>query len=105
MLQADPRPSFDFAYIDGAHLWDVDALAFTLVDRVLDPGGTVLFDDMNWTLATSPSLQSAPWVQALPEEQRTTPQVRMVYELLVRTHPAYGDFRDEQGWGWATKRR
>jgi hypothetical protein len=43
-------------------------------------------------------------VRALPERQRKTPQVRKVFELLVRTHPDHTDFRDEGGWGWARKR-
>lgn len=105
MLEQDPPSRFDFVYIDGAHLWDVDGFAFLLVDRLLNVGGWVLFDDLDWTLATSPSLKDAEWVLKLPVGQRTTPQVRKVFELLVRTHQDYGEFRDEHGWGWARKLR
>jgi predicted O-methyltransferase YrrM len=104
-LEAGPQPRFDFVYVDGAHLWDVDGFAFFLLDRLLEPGGWVLFDDLNWTLDTSPSLKDAEWVLRLPSHQRTTPQIRKVYELLVRTHELYGEFRDEEGWGWARKTR
>lgn len=105
MLEQDPQPRFDFVYVDGAHLWDVDGFAFFLLDRLVEPGGWVLFDDMNWTLESSPSMAQQPAVRALPELQRNTPQIRKVFELLVRTHPSYGEFRDEAGWGWARKRR
>ena len=42
------EPKYDFVYIDGAHSWDVDGLAFALVDRLLVPGGWILFDDLTW---------------------------------------------------------
>ena len=51
-LAADGRvePRYDFVFIDGAHTWDVDALAFSLTDRLLRPGGWLLFDDLDWRL-------------------------------------------------------
>ena len=33
------EPVFDFVFLDGAHTWDADGLAFLLVDRLLKPGG------------------------------------------------------------------
>jgi hypothetical protein len=39
----------------------------------------------------------------MPPEERITPQVRKVYELLVKPHPSYGDFRTEDGWAYAHK--
>lgn len=104
MLEESQQPRLDFVFIDGGHTWDPTGFAFMLVDRLIKPGGWVLFDDLNWTLAASPTLKDADWVLALPEEQRTTPQVRKVFELLVKTHPDYTDFLDEDGWGWARKR-
>jgi predicted O-methyltransferase YrrM len=104
-LETNPQPTFDFAYIDGAHLWDVDGFAFLLVDRLLRPGGWVVFDDLNWSLNTSPSMRNLPWVRSLPSRQRSIKQVRKVFDLLVRTHDRYGDFRDDHGWGWARKLR
>ncbi|WP_020573149.1 O-methyltransferase [Actinopolymorpha alba] len=103
LLERDPVPAFDFVFIDGAHTWDVDGFAFLLADQMLRPGGWVLFDDLDWTLDSSPTLKNMTWVRQLPAEQRSTPQVRKVYELLVRQNPAYGAFRDENGWGWARK--
>jgi len=103
-LEEDPTLRFDFCYLDGAHSWFVDALAFFLVDRLLRPGGWILFDDLEWTFATSPGLREAEWVQRMPLDEQTIPQVRKVYELLVKTHPNYHNFRVEGGWAFAQKR-
>lgn len=105
LLERDPQPRFDFAYIDGGHTWDVTGYGFCLVDRLLAPGGWILFDDLDWTFAKSPSLSRSTRVQNLPEEERTTPQVRKVFDLLVRADPRYVDVHEHAGWGWARKRR
>jgi predicted O-methyltransferase YrrM len=78
------QPLFDFCFLDGAHTWETDGLAFLLVDRLLHPDRWIVFDDVNWTFASSPTLRETPRVKALPEEERTTPHVRKVIELLVR---------------------
>jgi predicted O-methyltransferase YrrM len=94
---------FDFVFIDGAHSWAVDGLAFFLVDRLLKPGGWLLFDDLGWTFAKSPTLSDTDFVRAMPIEEQETPQVGKVFDLLVRSHPSYGEFRDDQWWGYARK--
>jgi predicted O-methyltransferase YrrM len=102
-LEEDIKPRFDLCYVDGAHSWFVDALAFFLVDRLLTANGWIIFDDLDWTFAASPKLRNSDHVKAMPVEERETPQIRKVYELLVRTHPFYGDFRIEEGWAYAHK--
>jgi predicted O-methyltransferase YrrM len=84
---------FDFCFLDGAHTWDVDGLAFTLVSKVLKPNGIIIFDDLDWCYARSPSMKN---VQA-PEQMRQTPGVRKIVELLVKPHPDFewlGEFSD-----------
>ena len=103
MLEENPNPRFDFCYIDGAHSWDVDGFAFFLVDKLLKPGGIIIFDDLDWTFATSDVLGRSELVMAMPAEEKTTPQVRKVYELLVKTHPAYGEFIQKDDWAYARK--
>lgn len=97
-------PIFDFCYIDGAHTWKDDGFAFMLVDKLLNPGGWILFDDINWTYSKSPTLANKEWVKKLPEIERTTPQVKKVFDLLVRQHPDYRNCRIDGAWGWAQKR-
>ena len=104
-LEEDPTPRFDFCYLDGAHSWFVDALAFFLVDRLLRPGGWILFDDLNWTYARARDLKESEWVRSMPLDEQTTPQVKNIYELLVKTHPNYHNFRlEEERWAFAQKR-
>jgi predicted O-methyltransferase YrrM len=102
-LEENPTPRFDLCYIDGAHNWFVDGFAFFLVDRLLRVGGWLIFDDLDWTYDTSPALHGTDQVRRMPEDERRTPQVRKIYDLLVKTHPNYGNFRVAHGWGYAQK--
>jgi hypothetical protein len=89
--QAD-EPIFDYVYIDGAHTWAHDALAFLLVDRLLQPGGYVDFDDYNWSIATSATAKperNPAILEAYTEEQVEARQVKMVVDLLVRRDSRY----------------
>lgn len=100
----DTQPMFDFAFIDGAHTWEVDGLAFFLVDKLLRPGGWVLFDDVHWTLGASPTLRNSARVLALSEEERRTPQILRVFSHLVMQHKDYDSFTVKGNWAWAHKK-
>jgi predicted O-methyltransferase YrrM len=92
MLAQDPRPGFDYIFLDGAHTWAHDALAFLLADRLLEPGGYVDFDDYRWTLRASPSMNPGafPEVERLyTDEQIDARQVALVVDLLVRDDDRY----------------
>ncbi len=103
MLEEDPTPRFDLCFIDGSHQWAVDGFAFFLVDRLLKPGGWVIFDDLDWTVASRPKSETAGWADKMTDEEKEIPQIRKVYELLVKTHERYGEFRTEHGWAYAQK--
>jgi len=103
MLEDDPNPRFDFCYIDGAHTWADDGFAFFLVDRLLKPGAWIVFDDIDWSYATSPSMRDTAFVRSMSAEEQTTQQVKKVFDLLVKTHPSYGEFSCTDGWGVAQK--
>jgi predicted O-methyltransferase YrrM len=97
-------PKYDFVFIDGAHSWEVDALAFFLADKLLKQGGHMLFDDYAWTYGTSTALKNTEMVQRMPKDERDSAQVALIYELLVKQHPSYGNFVvDENNWAWARK--
>ncbi len=105
-IEENDEPIFDFCYIDGAHDWNVDGFAFLLVDKLLKPGGWVIFDDMDWSFGSSPSMQNIPRVLNMPDDVKNTPHVAKVFELLVKSNPNYGNFEvTDFGWGIAQKIR
>src|SRR5205807_6864991 len=83
-LEEDPSPRFDFCYLDGAHDWAVDGFAFFLVDKLLRPGGWIIFDDLDWTYGQSPTMRNTAKVKSMSVEEQVTPQVRRVYDLLAK---------------------
>lgn len=96
ILRDSPKMEFEFVFIDGGHTWDVTGFAFFLADRMLRPGGWILFDDLDWTIRASRSLTDS----NVPEEEATTAQVGLVFDLLVS--PVCETHRDGK-WGWARK--
>ncbi len=105
LLEANTRdgvttPVFDFVFIDGGHTWDSDGFSFLLADRLLKPGGWMLFDDVLWTPAT---MAGEAWVEEMPEEERNVAHVEKVFHLLVIPHGGYGDFQFDGTWAWARK--
>jgi SAM-dependent methyltransferase len=102
MLDADQAGQFDFVYIDGAHSWAIDGLAVILAERLLRPGGWLLLDDLNWSF-DDPAMAALDWVQQMPAEERTTRQVRKVWELLVKPHPSFDQMFEHGDWGFAHK--
>jgi len=103
MLEEDPNPRFDLCYLDGAHNWYVDGFAFFLADRLLRPGGWLILDDLYWTYDGSPNLRNSALVKSMPREERETQQIKKVFDLLVKGHPAYGEFSANEDWGFARK--
>jgi predicted O-methyltransferase YrrM len=100
-------PLFDFCYIDGAHNWTIDGLAFFLVEKLLRPGGWLLLDDLNWRYdprRSSFGPGQGPEDLGLSADECSEPHMSAVYELLVRQHHSFGNFRVVGGeWGWAQK--
>jgi predicted O-methyltransferase YrrM len=92
LLAQHAEPVFDYVFLDGAHTWAHDALAFCLVDRLLLPGGYLDLDDYGWTLRDSPSMNPGvfPEVEELyTHDQIDTAQVALVIDLLVKRDPRY----------------
>ncbi len=101
-------PRYDLCIIDGPKNWTIDGCAFFLVDKILKPGGWVIFDDYSWTYADAgQSRDSTDGVNhsSLSEVERTTPHVAEIFELLVRQHPDYSEFVLFPDSGWAAARK
>ena len=98
------KPIFDFCYIDGAHNFEIDTCAFFLVDKLLKPGGYILFDDLKWTYAESPALKDTKWVNSMPEDEKKTAHVEKITNLIVKQHPNYENFQISNNWFLARKK-
>jgi predicted O-methyltransferase YrrM len=102
------EPCYDFCLLDGAHNFTIDGLAVVLLEKLLRPNGWLLLDDLNWTYkAYENAIGHVPQPEkmyALSESERTTPHIRAVFDLIVKQHPSFTEFRDTDGaWGWARK--
>ncbi len=85
-------PCFDFCFLDGAHEWDADALATLIAVKLLRPGGWLMLDDLNFKSSEV-------------EPGSALPEVGMVFDLLVQTHPDLERcmVTNEGHIGWARK--
>jgi predicted O-methyltransferase YrrM len=99
------EPIYDFCYLDGAHNWTVDGLAVVLIERLLRPGAWLLLDDLNWVYRSDPhGMRERGVFFPLSAPERREPHIRGVFDLIVKPHPALGDFRVEDDvWAWARK--
>jgi predicted O-methyltransferase YrrM len=102
------EPVYDLCVIDGPKNWTIDGAAFFMVDKLLKPAGYIVFDDYLWSYADSDlhrDVTDGITHRSLSDAERETPQIREVFELLVKQHPDYGEFDlyPEHGWAIAQK--
>ncbi|GAB3680703.1 class I SAM-dependent methyltransferase [Salinisphaera aquimarina] len=101
-------PCYDFVFIDGSKNWTIDGMAFFLADKLLRPGGWILFDDYNWryadAVAKGKDASDGVSARELSPDQVEEPNVAAIFHLLVSQHPDYSNFRvQDQSWAWAQK--
>ena len=93
-------PKFDLVFLDGAHEWEPDALAFELATRLLKPGGWIVLDDLDFRLR---QIEDRLPAGQYSQRELDSFQVRMIYERLLQSHPSYGFTRafpeDRMAWG------
>jgi predicted O-methyltransferase YrrM len=106
MLQGKPLPQFDLCYFDGDHTWDGTGFGFVLVDRLLRPGGWIVFDDLPWTMEAAMKTRAKipRYWRACSEDERAAAGVNMVFELLV-PQLGYTDIRIANGGWWGIARK
>jgi len=98
------EPEYDLCIIDGPKNWTIDGAAFFMADKLLKPGGWIIFDDYGWTCDSVEYMQQDTdgiSHRSLSAAERATPQVREIFELLVKQHPEYGVFLRVEGADWA----
>lgn len=98
-------PLFDFCLLDGAHEWEVDALAFFLVAKLIKPGGWIAIDDINYYFRMMPDWEK--FHAHRTRRELDTLQMEMVYEIAVKQHPDFEEFHltHDGRVGWARKKK
>jgi predicted O-methyltransferase YrrM len=96
------EPIYDLCYLDGAHEWTIDGLAVVLVEKLLRPDGWLVLDDMTWDYASQGYSGES---LRLSEAERHAPAVQAIFDLIVKQHPNFTDFKiqSDLDWGWAHK--
>ena len=106
MLNGANRPQFDFCFLDAGHTWDVTGFAFLLVDMLLKPGGMIVLDDLDWTIAKASEgrPERAKLFTRHSQEEKDAKGVLMVLDLIA-PHLGYVAKRDGvvKTWGVARK--
>jgi predicted O-methyltransferase YrrM len=83
LIEQHDQPIFDFCYIDGGHDFNTTALAFVLIDKLLQPGGMVIFDDVNWCAETNSVKDYTAIYPVMSEEESRIPAVNFVCDNIV----------------------
>ncbi|ANY78913.1 hypothetical protein BB934_12400 [Microvirga ossetica] len=102
------QPVYDLCIIDGPKNWTIDSSAFFLADKLLKPGGWLIFDDYSWTYGLADMQRDVTdgiTHRLLSEEEMRTPHIREVFELLVKQHPDYGHLIVKEDSDWAIARK
>lgn len=92
------EPCYDLIFIDGPKDWTVDGAAFFMADKLLRPGGWMMFDDFYWSYRQHEQQSGAVYTRGyvwehMSEDEFAAPHVEAVFRLLVQQHPAYSHFR------------
>lgn len=101
------EPKYDFCFIDGAKNWTIDGLAFFLVDKLLNEGGWLLFDDFKWSYTTTGRDETDGVTnRSLGTDELQQAHIEQIFKLLVMQHPNYSEFTvQDDWWAWARKVR
>lgn len=100
------HPKYDFIFLDGAKNWGTDGITVVVAEKLLRPGGWLLLDDLGWTYANHKNKQVHYEIDInkLSESERCQPHLQAIFDLLIRTNPAFDHFLiQDDWWGWARK--
>jgi len=81
-------PKFDMAYVDGGHVFHLDAPATCILKELCKPSGLMIFDDYYWSLGKSPTLNPAKkpaTAKDYDERQIEASHVQLVCKALMDT--------------------
>ena len=94
---------FDFIYLDAGHTWNCTGLLFFLSDKVLKPGGLMLFDDLDWTLNKAHPM-TPDWAKKWTNDEKNSAQIGEVWDVLVKQSRNFYQFTRWGSWGICRKK-
>lgn len=83
---------FDLAFIDGGHVFHLDAPATCILKELCKPGALMIFDDWDWSLARSPTMRPSnrpKTAQEFDQRQIEACHVQLVCKALMDTDPRF----------------
>ncbi|ASQ89792.1 hypothetical protein CHL67_01620 [Prosthecochloris sp. GSB1] len=83
--RGDGMGLWDAIYLDGAHTFPVDAPATCVLKEMVKIGGYFVFDDVKWSLASSPTMSTPAVKELYTDEQMDAHHVEMLVDLFMRT--------------------
>lgn len=89
---AGDLPKFDLAYIDGGHVFHLDAPTACILKELCKPGGVMIFDDYYWSLEKSPTMNPNKRPETAKEydwRQIEACHVELVCKLFMDTDSRY----------------
>ena len=90
-------PSFDLAFLDGGHVFHLDAPTTCILKELCKPKGHIIFDDYDWSLSSSPSLKPSIRQATLNEyesSQIKEKHIEIVCKLFMDTDSRYKKLPD-----------
>lgn len=114
LLREDKQ--FDLIYIDGNHTFYIDLPAFILSHYLLNPGGYLIVDDLDWTLKflkRNMMKYFNDWYfyrhmyrfSEYSEEQQNIPHIRLIVEELIVKKLRYLPIKKYQVYDWQVFRK
>lgn len=85
-------PAFDLAYLDGGHVFHLDAPAACVLKELCKPGGHIVFDDWSWSLERSAGMnpQKRPATSAEYDPRQITEcHVQMACRVVMDPDPRF----------------
>ncbi|MEM1130205.1 MAG: class I SAM-dependent methyltransferase [Pseudomonadota bacterium] len=105
LIAQNPRPQFDLCYFDGGHHWDGTGFGALLVDMLLRPGGVLILDDMDWSIASSRAYKGKPGrMEQYSADEREAKTVRLVWDTIL-PHLGYRKVKVLKGLKWGVARK
>ena len=90
LLLDSKKELFDLVYLDGAHAFIHDSSACCVLKKLTKVGGFIIFDDIDWCHAKSPTANPEVKPETLTNytmEQINTCQVKMVVDIFMQNDP------------------